>query len=210
MSLPHHQRGALESGRRAPALVHPDGRPPSRSYTGATNAWPAPPVSTGTRSWSGTSFCRMGARPTCPSSRCARRRPVRPCGCWRGFTGEEPAGPVAVAQHSDLFMRLVDSGIPWVLFPLCNPVGYLLDWRYPDARRLGDAAGHSVGDCTHLLPSARTPAARRPEGPACPEAAALSDHMLALIDEYPPLLTLDCTKTSWQTPRKLMSTRKGS
>lgn len=109
-----------------------------------------------------------------------------------GIHGEEPAGPVAIAQNIDLFAQLAQSGTPFVLLPLCNPKGYLLDWRYPDARRQEDGDGHSVGDSTHLLPRAENPGQpRRPEGPACPEAAALTRHILALVADYPPLLSLD-------------------
>jgi len=109
-----------------------------------------------------------------------------------GIHGEEPAGPVAIAQNVDLFAQLARSHVPFVLLPLCNPLGYLLDWRYPDARRPENGEGHSVGDCTHLLPNAEDPRQpRRPEGPACPEAAALSNHILALVGDYPPIASLD-------------------
>jgi hypothetical protein len=120
-----------------------------------------------------------------------------------GIHGEEPAGPVAIAQHIDLFAQFAQSQIPFVLLPLCNPVGYVLDWRYPNARRQQDGGGHSVGDCTHLLPSAESPSQpRRPEGPACPEAAALSEHVLSLVGDYPPLLSIDLHEDELADPRE--------
>jgi len=108
-----------------------------------------------------------------------------------GIHGEEPAGPIAVARNTEVFVRLHEQGIPFVLFPLCNPKGYLLGWRYPDARRQQDDQGHSVGDCEHLLQHPEDPARPRSGRPACPEAGALADQVIALSDEYPPLLTLD-------------------
>jgi hypothetical protein len=119
-----------------------------------------------------------------------------------GIHGEEPAGPNAIARNLDVFRDLARQGVPWVLWPLCNPKGYALDWRYPDLRRQGDVPrslapggrgpGQSVGDCTHLLPDAQAPSRpRNPLGPACPEAEALSRHALALARDYPLLLSLD-------------------
>lgn len=120
-----------------------------------------------------------------------------------GIHGEEPAGPVAIAQNIDLFARLARSGMPFVLLPLCNPKGYLLDWRYPDARRQQDGSGHSVGDCAHLLPSALNPSQpRRPQGPACPEAGALCGHILAVVADYPPVLTIDLHEDELADPRE--------
>ena len=41
-----------------------------------------------------------------------------------GIHGEEPAPPDAVAENLDKIDALAAKGIPIVLFPLCNPVGY--------------------------------------------------------------------------------------
>jgi hypothetical protein len=118
-----------------------------------------------------------------------------------GIHGEEPAGPAAIAQNVDLFVQLARSGIPFVLLPLCNPVGYLLDWRYPNIRRQQDSEGLSVGDCTHLLPSTENPnRPRRPEGPACPEAEALGEHILSLMNKYPPFLSIDLHEDEMADP----------
>ncbi len=114
-----------------------------------------------------------------------------------GIHGEEPAGPVAVARCAEVFAHLRHRDIPFVLLPLCNPRGYLLDWRYPDLRReatgLAAGGGHSVGDCEHLLMLAQDSGQPRARGrtPACPEAGALADHLLDLVSTHPPLLSLD-------------------
>ena len=52
-----------------------------------------------------------------------------------GIHGEEPAPPNAVFRSRAALQALAAKNIPVVLFPLCNPVGYTKDWRYPDARR---------------------------------------------------------------------------
>jgi len=43
-----------------------------------------------------------------------------------GIHGEEPAGPNAIAENIAFLIEL-GKKIPIVLFPLCNPVGYVLN-----------------------------------------------------------------------------------
>jgi len=117
-----------------------------------------------------------------------------------GIHGEEPAGPMAIARSVEAFLGLHEQGIPLVLFPLCNPKGYALDWRYPNLRRQRANQGHSVGDSEHLLPDPHDPARpRRMGGPACPEAGAITKHLLALLDDYPPALSLDLHEDEWES-----------
>jgi predicted deacylase len=104
-----------------------------------------------------------------------------------GIHGEEPAPPDAVAASTAAIAALAERGIPMVVFPLCNPVGYLRGWRYPDAaeRRLG----HSVGDSDHLLlDKAGKP---RLPAPASPQSAALTAKVRELARDYPPVLSVD-------------------
>jgi len=109
-----------------------------------------------------------------------------------GIHGEEPAGPMAIAQNIELFLNLHQQGIPFVLFPLCNPKGYILDWRYPNMRGQQGNQGHSVGDCEHLLPDEQDPTRpRRSGGPICPEAEALTSQVIELFAAYPPVLSID-------------------
>lgn len=103
-----------------------------------------------------------------------------------GIHGEEPAGPNAIAQAIDVFMTL-GKDIPIVLFPLCNPTGYALDWRYPDEPR-DHTKGHSVGDAEHVLVEDHRP---RQATPASPQAAALLTRACALLTTHPPVLAID-------------------
>ncbi|MFA6317773.1 MAG: hypothetical protein WC943_10175 [Elusimicrobiota bacterium] len=103
-----------------------------------------------------------------------------------GIHGEEPAPPNAVLQSRARLDALARNGIPIVVFPLCNPVGYAKGWRYPDAAR---APGHSVGDSDHLLFGAEG----KPRAPkaASAQADALTAKVLKLAKDYPPVLSLD-------------------
>lgn len=107
-----------------------------------------------------------------------------------GIHGEEPAPPNAVLRSRAVLQALAAKKIPVVLFPLCNPVGYTKDWRYPDARRISEEApGHSVGDSEHLLLS-KDGKPRLPQ-PASPQSDALTRKVLELTREYPPVLSLN-------------------
>ena len=107
-----------------------------------------------------------------------------------GIHGEEPAGPNAVAEHVRTLAALADMGVPVVLFPLCNPLGYYRNWRYPDAEKYSETRpGSSVGDSDHLLPDEK--GAPRRAGPVSRECAALTSKVLELARDYPPRITLD-------------------
>ena len=107
-----------------------------------------------------------------------------------GIHGEEPAPPDAVAASLEALDALADQGIPVVLLPLCNPVGYVKDWRYPDARgRRDPKPGHSVGDSDHLLLD--KDGKPRSAAPASAQSAALTAAVLELAKDYPPVLSVD-------------------
>lgn len=107
-----------------------------------------------------------------------------------GVHGEESAGPNAIAQSLEYIGKL-GTEIPMVLFPLCNPLGYTKGWRYPNEYR-DWKKGISVSDSEYLLPKTDTnlPVARA-EKPAGPEAFAITQQVIKLINEYPPLLSID-------------------
>ena len=107
-----------------------------------------------------------------------------------GIHGEEPAGPIALAQNIEFLGRLGEKGIPIVLLPLCNPKGYLLDWRYPNEKR-DEKKGKSVGDSRHLLPDLKNSQKPRLEKPICEEAGALTSWVVKTAKKYPPLLAID-------------------
>jgi hypothetical protein len=107
-----------------------------------------------------------------------------------GIHGEEPAGPNALAAHLGALAQLADRGVPLVVMPLLNPLGYQRNWRYPDAAVYSETKpGSSVGDSDHLLPGER--GGPRRETPACRQARMLTTRVLELAREYPPLLSLD-------------------
>src|SRR3989344_6132050 len=51
-----------------------------------------------------------------------------------GIHGEEPAGPNAIADNIG-FLNDLAQKIPIVLFPLCNPAGYVKNWRYANRKK---------------------------------------------------------------------------
>lgn len=65
-----------------------------------------------------------------------------------GIHGEEPAGPNAIADSIDILGSL-SKNMPMVIFPLCNPFGYINNKRYPNF--VSEDIGKSVSDSEHIL-----------------------------------------------------------
>lgn len=108
-----------------------------------------------------------------------------------GIHGEEPAGPNAIAAAIDAIAALGRQR-PVVLLPLCNPQGYVRNWRYLNVATYSDAvAGQSVGDSSHLLPDPKEPARARAAGASSAEAEALTRFVLRLASTYPPRYSID-------------------
>lgn len=93
-----------------------------------------------------------------------------------GIHGEEPAGPNAIAQEIDLIGQLGQK-LPIVLFPLCNPWGYVKDWRYPNERRDWQV-GQSVAEAVVTENNN-------------PIALALMKKIKGLLPDYPSILSID-------------------
>jgi len=106
-----------------------------------------------------------------------------------GIHGEEKAGPVAISQNI-YFLGQFGKKIPLVIFPLCNPLGYSKDWRYPNIKR-NEKKGKSVGNSEHLLIDLKNLNKPRTKKPISPEAEALTLKIVNLAQKYPPLLVLD-------------------
>ena len=116
-----------------------------------------------------------------------------------GIHGEEPAGPNALAENMEVFVHLQGMGIPIVLLPLCNPMGYLYNWRYPSLCRQNAAQeGLSVGSAEHYLPAPERPAEPRAAQPPSAEARALTASALETACPYPPLLVLDLHEDEYE------------
>lgn len=109
-----------------------------------------------------------------------------------GIHGEEPAGPNALAKCIDLFAEL-SNHYPIVLLPICNPVGYSKDWRYPNMKS-SSPKGFSVGDSEHLL-IGKDNAPRRNK-PLTLESKALTSHVIELSKSYHPRFVFDLHEDS--------------
>ncbi|MEX0896761.1 MAG: succinylglutamate desuccinylase/aspartoacylase family protein [Steroidobacteraceae bacterium] len=108
-----------------------------------------------------------------------------------GIHGEEPAGPNAVAAAIDEIARL-GAERPVVLLPLLNPHGYARNWRYLNAAVYSESVdGQSVGDSSHLLPSAEDPSRPRAAAASSAEADAITAFILARAKDYPPIYSID-------------------
>jgi Succinylglutamate desuccinylase / Aspartoacylase family len=108
-----------------------------------------------------------------------------------GIHGEEPAGPIAVASAIDSITSLGEHR-PVVLLPLLNPQGYARNWRYLNVAVYDEAVdGQSVGDSSHLLPSAKDPARSRSSAPSSPEADAITAFVLRRQADYPVEISID-------------------
>ena len=123
----------------------------------------------------------------------ALRSPARGPAVWilSGIHGEEPAGPNAIAAAIEDIATLGERR-PVVLLPLLNPQGYARNWRYLNVAVYSETIdGHSVGDSSHLLPSANDPARARSDAPSSAEADAITAYVLRHAPDYPPVASID-------------------
>jgi L-aminopeptidase/D-esterase-like protein len=123
----------------------------------------------------------------------ALRSPRQGPATWfiSGIHGEEPAGPNAIAASIDALVALGELQ-PVVLLPLCNPQGYVRNWRYLNLEVYSETVDEmSVGDSSHLLPDPDQPASARADAASSPEAEALGQYILRLSASYPPVISID-------------------
>jgi hypothetical protein len=104
-----------------------------------------------------------------------------------GVHGEESAGPNAIAGSIDS-LGILGKEIPLIVMPLLNPKGYSKDWRYLDNRRDSNK-GHSVSDSEHCLPDLKNKP--RIESPSSEASRLVTNFVLDMIINYPPVLTLN-------------------
>ncbi len=105
-----------------------------------------------------------------------------------GIHGEEPAGPNAIV---DGIKEIAELGKKYsvVLLPLCNPSGYLRNWRYLNMKKYSPKKeGQSIGDSEHFLLKGKN---ARIKQPSSQEAFAFTSYVLKLIKNYPPIATFD-------------------
>ena len=108
-----------------------------------------------------------------------------------GIHGEEPAGPNAVAAAIDDIAKLGEHRAV-VLLPLLNPHGYARNWRYLNVAAYSESVdGQSVGDSSHVLPSAGDPVQARASAPSSAEAGAITAWILRQQAHYPAAISID-------------------
>ncbi len=167
--------------------THTDGRAPVESIYRAVN-------SLVDRGWTAEVIVQSAPDgTTAPLPIVALRSPKTGPSVWilAGIHGEEPAGPNAIAAAIEDIARL-GAERPVVLLPLLNPQGYARNWRYLNVPVYSEKIdGQSVGDSSHLLPSAEDPARPRALAASSPEAAAITAWILAHQAEYPAVISLD-------------------
>jgi hypothetical protein len=167
--------------------THPDGRKPIedllRSYTALLDhGWQLDVV-----------FESQPAGIRTPLPIIALRSPQPGAAVWiiSGIHGEETAGPQAIAASLDDIAALGKRRAV-VLMPLCNPQGYARNWRYLNTPVYSDAVeGQSVGDSSHVLPDTDRPGTARAASASSAEAKALADYVLATMQLYPPVWSID-------------------
>jgi predicted deacylase len=167
--------------------THDDGRAPVESIYGAAHSL----VDLG---WTAEVIAHSAPQGTeAPLPILALRSPKAGPAVWilAGIHGEEPAGPNAIAAAIEDIARL-GAERPVVLLPLLNPQGYVRNWRYLNVATYSeDVDGHSVGDSSHLLPSADDPSRGRAPAASSPEAAAITAWILARQADYPAVISID-------------------
>jgi len=108
-----------------------------------------------------------------------------------GIHGEEPAGPNAISKNIEYINKL-GKKIPIVLLPLCNPIGYMKNWRYPYSKTIQkDKEPKSVGDSEHCLIDLKDTRKPRRNNPILKESELITKFVLKQVKDYPPLLVLD-------------------
>lgn len=167
--------------------THADGRAPVESIYRAVN-------SLVDRGWTAEVIAQSAPDgTTAPLPIVALRSPKAGPAVWilAGIHGEEPAGPNAIATAIEDIARL-GAERPVVLLPLLNPQGYARNWRYLNVPVYSEEIdGQSVGDSSHLLPSAEDPGRPRTPAASSPEAAAITAWILARQAEYPAVISID-------------------
>ena len=107
-----------------------------------------------------------------------------------GIHGEEPAGPIAIANGIDNIAALAEH-YSVVLLPLLNPHGYARNWRYLNVPEWSDSVeGKSVGDSSHLLLSWQK-GPHHQSSASSPEADAISRYIVKMSKSYPPIYSID-------------------
>lgn len=167
--------------------THDDGRAPIESLYRASlglveQGWTADVITTSAPPGTGA-----------PLPIVALRSPKTGPAVWilAGIHGEEPAGPNAVAAAIADIARL-GAHRPVVLLPLLNPHGYARNWRYLNVAVYSESVdGQSVGDSSHVLPSAEDPAQARASVPSSPEAGAITAWILQKQADYPAVISID-------------------
>jgi len=107
------------------------------------------------------------------------RTPKKGKAVWilSGIHGEEPAGPNAISEGINYIQKLGEK-IPVVLIPLCNPLGYLRNWRYLNQEKWSAEVGRESIENFEGSPSRF-------------ESDVFMNYFLKLMKDYPPIMCFD-------------------
>lgn len=113
-----------------------------------------------------------------------------------GIHGREPSGPCALSSPDgiELLLKLSESQ-PVVLYPLCNPAGYVKNWQYPDRKQCTcePSQFQSIGASEYHLPQVNKygmPLKRRCKEKPSKEAILFTSHVLSMTKKNPPKFTI--------------------
>lgn len=117
-----------------------------------------------------------------------------------GIHGEEPAGPNAIAEEINTIKKIAKSGIPTVLIPLINPLGYSKDYRYLNSKRETDTPQYMTAS-DHLLSDKENPERPRSDKPANAYSEQILNWAVEKIHKFPPYLVIDHheDEIEWET-----------
>lgn len=110
------------------------------------------------------------------------------------FHGEEPAGTIAVANNVKNICKLAHKNFPIVLFPLCNPIGYYRDTRYPNESNKKDVKDHkgkAPNEADYLIPKDKDGKPKKNIPPTSFENKFINERILELYQDYPPIVVFD-------------------
>jgi flagellar basal body-associated protein FliL len=125
----------------------------------------------------------------------ALRTPKKGKAIWifSGIHGEEPAGPNAISESKVIeYLKNMGKTFHIVLLPLCNPLGYLRNWRYVNQEKWDkNSEGQSVGDSEHYLLDLKNKNLPRRKNPSCMESGLLTKYVVDNSQKYLPLMSFD-------------------
>jgi hypothetical protein len=104
-----------------------------------------------------------------------------------GIHGEEPAGPIAIANMVE---KIRTFDFPIIILPVANPWGYKNNWRLINAAS-EDYDGATIWGAEHHMAHPEIPDRPWFNTPICHQALTFTTHLLKLSRKYAPVLVID-------------------